>query len=110
MLPCLLLPDCYYHPSPHHRTATLKEKPLHYTYLTATSRLPHPLLPPYPYLTATSLHCYLPASSLQGGHGTAESGGGYRYDGLYTVETAALVPSHNTRFKTAMFTLVRCKL
>jgi hypothetical protein len=44
---------------------------------------------------------------LQGGHGTGESGGGYRYDGLYTVEKAALVQSHNTRFKTAMFTLVR---
>lgn len=44
---------------------------------------------------------------LQGGHGTGESGGGYRYDGLYTVEKAALVQSHNSRFKTAMFTLVR---
>ena len=73
----------------------------------ATSPLPHTLLPPPCYLTALLPHCHF---TVQGGHGTAESGGGYRYDGLYTVETAALVPSHNTRFKTAMFTLVRRKL
>ena len=77
-----------------------------YRYLEDTSRLPHTLLPPHCYLTALLPHCHF---TVQGGHGTAESGGGYRYDGLYTVETAALVPSHNTRFKTAMFTLVRRK-
>jgi hypothetical protein len=44
---------------------------------------------------------------LQGEHGTGACGGGYRYDGLYTVETAELVRRPGAAFRTAMFTLVR---
>jgi len=46
---------------------------------------------------------------LQGGHGTADTGGGYRYDGLYLVTKAELVRLPGSRFKTAMFTLARAK-
>lgn len=42
---------------------------------------------------------------LQGGHGTADSGGGYRYDGLYLVDSAELV--RVSGLLTAMFTLRR---
>lgn len=44
---------------------------------------------------------------LQGEYGTAASGGGYRYDGLYKVETAELVQLPGSKLRTAMFTLVR---
>ena len=44
---------------------------------------------------------------LQGGHGTADTGGGFRYDGLYLVEKAELVCLPGSRFRTAMFTLAR---
>jgi hypothetical protein len=44
---------------------------------------------------------------LQGGHGTGNAGGGYRYDGLYTVLKAELIQLRGARFRTAMFTLVR---
>lgn len=44
---------------------------------------------------------------LQGGHGTGETGGGYRYDGLYLVTKAELVRLPGSRFKTALFTLER---
>ena len=44
---------------------------------------------------------------LPGTHGTAASGGGYRYDGLYTVEKAELVCLPGSKLRTAMFTLVR---
>lgn len=43
----------------------------------------------------------------RGPHGTAESGGGYRYDGLYRVEVAELREMGRRRLKTAMFTLKR---
>ena len=39
-------------------------------------------------------------------HGTAESGGGYRYDGLYSVASAELVRSASG-LRTAMFELRR---
>jgi hypothetical protein len=43
----------------------------------------------------------------RGPHGTAKSGGGYRYDGLYRVEVAELREMGRRRLKTAMFTLRR---
>ena len=43
---------------------------------------------------------------LSGPHGTGASGGGYRYDGLYSVEKAELVQL-GSKLRTAMFTLVR---
>ena len=42
---------------------------------------------------------------LSGGHGTAESGGGYRYDGLYEVASAEMVRSSSSGLLTAMFEL-----
>ena len=42
---------------------------------------------------------------LIGGHGTAESGGGYRYDGLYQVSSAEMVRSSSNGLLTAMFEL-----
>ena len=42
---------------------------------------------------------------LRGKHGTARTGGGYRYDGLYDVTQARLVPTGPRKLKTAMFTL-----
>lgn len=44
---------------------------------------------------------------LRGEHGTAASGGGYRYDGLYSVEKAELVHLPGSSLLTAMFTLLR---
>ena len=44
---------------------------------------------------------------LQGGFGTGDTGGGYRYDGLYLVTKAELTRLPGARFKTAMFTLQR---
>ena len=44
----------------------------------------------------------------RGDHGTAKSGGGYRYDGLYAVEKAEMVRGAKG-FKTAMFTLRKIK-
>ena len=44
---------------------------------------------------------------LQGAHGTAASGGGYRYDGLYIVQTAELVCLPGSKLRTCMFTLKR---
>jgi len=41
---------------------------------------------------------------LLGGHGTAESGGGFRYDGLYRVASAEMVRS-SAGLRTAMFEL-----
>jgi hypothetical protein len=42
---------------------------------------------------------------LVGPHGTAECGGGYRYDGLYCVASAEMVRSASTGLQTAMFEL-----
>jgi len=41
---------------------------------------------------------------LRGAHGTADSGGGYRYDGLFEVAAAEMVRGASG-LKTAMFTL-----
>lgn len=41
----------------------------------------------------------------RGGHGTAKTGGGYRYDGLYCVAKAELKPSGSRGLRTAFFTL-----
>ena len=38
-------------------------------------------------------------------HGTGSTGGGYRYDGLFSVETAELVASGKRGLRTALFTL-----
>ena len=46
---------------------------------------------------------------LQGAHGTSSSGGGYRYDGLFSVEKAELVRLPGSKLRTAMFTLVKSK-
>jgi hypothetical protein len=46
---------------------------------------------------------------LPGEHGTGASGGGYRYDGLYTVESAELVRLSGSKLRTAMFTLLRSR-
>lgn len=43
---------------------------------------------------------------LRGAHGTAGSGGGYRYDGLYAVAAAEMVRG-KAGLRTAMFTLVK---
>ena len=45
---------------------------------------------------------------LRSGFGTSESGGGYRYDGLYLVHSAQLLRLPQSRFLTAMFKL--CKV
>jgi E3 ubiquitin-protein ligase UHRF1 len=44
---------------------------------------------------------------LRGAHGTGNSGGGYRYDGLFRVSAAELVRLPGSKMRTAMFTLVR---
>jgi len=45
---------------------------------------------------------------LKGRHGTADSGGGYRYDGLYAVTAAEMVKSDKaSELRTAMFTLTK---
>lgn len=41
----------------------------------------------------------------RGAHGTSGTGGGYRYDGLYVVETAELVARGPRGLRTALFTL-----
>jgi len=46
---------------------------------------------------------------LAGKHGTAKKGGGFRYDGLYHVTDAEMVPTGTRKLKTAMFTLERAK-
>ena len=46
---------------------------------------------------------------LSGPHGTSASGGGYRYDGLYRVTNAELLPSGPQKLRTAFFTLNRIK-
>lgn len=43
---------------------------------------------------------------LRGAHGTAESGGGYRYDGLYAVAAAKMLRGESG-LRTAMFTLTK---
>ena len=43
---------------------------------------------------------------LQGEHGTSACGGGYRYDGLFMVQTAELVRLPGGKYRTATFTLV----
>ena len=45
---------------------------------------------------------------LRGAHGTAESGGGYRYDGLFSVDKAEMVRG-TSGLRTAMFTLRKIK-
>jgi len=51
----------------------------------------------------------LPVRVIRGpkapGFGTASHGGGYRYDGLYSVIKAELVPSGPRKLRTALFTL-----
>jgi E3 ubiquitin-protein ligase UHRF1 len=42
---------------------------------------------------------------LQGGFGTADCGGGYRYDGLYRVAAASMQRLRGSKFVTAMFEL-----
>jgi E3 ubiquitin-protein ligase UHRF1 len=44
---------------------------------------------------------------LNGPHGTSADGGGYRYDGLFVVERAELERLPGSRYRTAMFTMVR---
>ena len=44
---------------------------------------------------------------LVGGHGTAESGGGFRYDGLFKVTKAEMVARGPQALNTALFTLVK---
>jgi len=46
---------------------------------------------------------------LSGPHGTSASGGGFRYDGLYRVTNAELLPSGPQNLRTAFFTLNRIK-
>ena len=38
-------------------------------------------------------------------HGTKGSGGGYRYDGLFAVTAAEMIPFGKRKLRTAMFTL-----
>jgi hypothetical protein len=44
---------------------------------------------------------------LAGDYSTAETGGGYRYDGLYKVTKAELLPTGSKMLRTAFFTLSR---
>ena len=47
---------------------------------------------------------------LRGEHSTAHTGGGFRYDGLYLVRKAEMVPKGAAGLLTAMFTLQRQEL
>ena len=42
---------------------------------------------------------------LRGKFGTLNTGGGYRYDGLFDVTEAKLIPTGPRKLRTAMFTL-----
>eukprot|EP01047_Picozoa_sp_COSAG01_P046256 COSAG01_NODE_4328_length_5129_cov_15.312724_3_plen_337_part_00 len=46
---------------------------------------------------------------LAGQFGTAQSGGGYRYDGLYRVSRAEMARTGPKQLRTCMFTLERCR-
>jgi len=46
---------------------------------------------------------------LPGPHGTQATGGGFRYDGLYHVTKAELLPTGSRNLRTALFTLSRIK-
>ena len=46
---------------------------------------------------------------LPGAYGTAASGGGYRYDGLFSVAKAQLTQLPGSKLRTALFTLVACE-